>query len=464
MTALPPKKRNHCQRVRYARRVLVASVLLSPLSVVCAPYGPFSVSSIATAGFPESLERGGRLYGCGWGDGYHSCHSSGVRPLADLPPRSYAARVGTPQERIAGCPTCRPRMLPSVDPITTPRGPETFYHRFDQYAAQLSHREAHAAIGPVQAIIDHEAGAGMNNYRDPYDSPPIPRNRFLESNEPTVSVNATSDGSPAAPALSVTELEEFRQYQAEQRERKKFEKYLIDPDDIEPSQTFGGPPVGSEERRKLDEEKIRQLERDIQRQRLEQERARRDAMPESTGADLEDGLRSPSDRTPSDRTPRDRGANNQGPNNPAPSDQDMSMPMDSLLPPFPREEELRQDERRRDELRRDFLYREQPLPDPTQPTESGRSDEDDLLIEPDDTPGVKLPGIENILPGLGEQLDQLDSIRPERPRQTQLDFNAPVRPDGSNGTAASNRTFNPISQPQARVAEIPDWRFVKQPR
>ncbi len=36
----------------------------------------------------NSLERAGRLYGVCWGDGYHACSSSGLRPWADLPPKS----------------------------------------------------------------------------------------------------------------------------------------------------------------------------------------------------------------------------------------------------------------------------------------------------------------------------------------------------------------------------------------
>ncbi|EMI53720.1 hypothetical protein RSSM_04861 [Rhodopirellula sallentina SM41] len=389
------------------------------------------------AGFPETIQRSGRLCGCGWGDGYHACHSSGVRPLADLPPRSYAARTGTPAERIAGCPTCRPRPLPGVDPITSPRGPETFYHRFDQYAAQVSHREAHANRGPVTPITDPEFGAGMNNYEDPSDRSYVPRNRYLpragsgDSVMPTTpsgtnsSVNATADGSPAAPAMSVQELEEFRQYQAEQRERKKIEKYLIGPEDIEPSQTFGGPPVGSQERRKLDEAKIERLRAQIEANRRQQQMQQQPYVntpgsAEDVGntTDLESDLDLES-RLDADLT--------------SPSDQTQSTPMDDLLPPFPREEELRQDEQRR---------RGNSTPLERAPSES-------------------TPDIEDIPPGLGEQLDRFDSIRPESLRQTQLNLNAPAQRSEST---SRHRAFQPISQPQARVAEVPDWRFVKQPR
>ncbi len=55
------------------------------MSVVLGP-------TAAWAGFPKPLETAGRLYGVYWGDGYHACASSGIRPGADLPPKSYSAR------------------------------------------------------------------------------------------------------------------------------------------------------------------------------------------------------------------------------------------------------------------------------------------------------------------------------------------------------------------------------------
>ncbi|MFG0289650.1 MAG: hypothetical protein ACF8CQ_15830 [Rhodopirellula sp. JB044] len=430
MTRLPQTKRqrrNSLSLDGFSRRAFIAAALIGPFAAACAPLGIHSVNSIATAGFPETVQRSGRLCGCGWGDGYHACHSSGVRPLADLPPRSYAARTGTPAERIAGCPTCRPRPLPGVDPITSPRGPETFYHRFDQYAAQVSHREAHANRGPVTPITDPEFGAGMNNYEDPSERSYVPRNRFLrraESGDSVMSttspgsnssVNATADGSPAAPAMSVQELEEFRQYQAEQRERKKIEKYLIGPEDIEPSQTFGGPPVGSQERRQLDEAKIERLRAQIEaNQRRQQMRQQPYVNQPGSAADADDSSELESGLT-------------------SPSDQTQSPPMDELLPPFPREEELRQDEQRRQ----------------------------GIFAPVERVPSESNPEIEDIPPGLSEQLDRLDSIRPEPLRQTQLNLNAPVQ---QTEPTSRHRAFQPISQPQARVAEIPDWRFVKQPR
>lgn len=51
-------------------------------------------TSIASAQFLEPVQRAGRICGVGWGDGYHACRHSGLRLLADLPPRSYASRYG----------------------------------------------------------------------------------------------------------------------------------------------------------------------------------------------------------------------------------------------------------------------------------------------------------------------------------------------------------------------------------
>ena len=47
---------------------------------------------MANADWPQAVDRLGRYCGVGWGDGYHACQSSGARPLANLPPRSYASR------------------------------------------------------------------------------------------------------------------------------------------------------------------------------------------------------------------------------------------------------------------------------------------------------------------------------------------------------------------------------------
>ncbi len=349
------------------------------VALVCLPLAGFTLQAKSVrAEFPETLARAGRLCGCSWGDGYHTCSSSGVRPLADLPPRSYPARVGSLDERMAGCPTCQPRMLPGVDPITSPGGPVTFYHRFDLYAAQVSHREASAAnSGPVQPMIDPEAGiARPRSPREFQSQRPDYLNGSAESTSPPAT--KTADGTPAAPALSEAELEEFRQYQAEKKLRKKFDKYMVDPEDIEPSQIFGGPPVGSEERRRIDEAKLRELQAEIR------QRERQDAASDRLPSEPDNTLpRASEDRLPS---PSDR-----------------NLPMDELLPPFP-------------------------------------GDEVDLLDQPLDRAPSNRPQIETIPAGPGERVDPLDSVRIGSPPHS----------------------F--VRQPEARVAGVPNWRFIKQPR
>ncbi|GEM_PF-4419824 len=59
---------------------------------------PWAVSVPAGAQDPslsnpfEPLQRLGRAMGVGWGDGYHACSRDSRSPVADLPPRSYAAQ------------------------------------------------------------------------------------------------------------------------------------------------------------------------------------------------------------------------------------------------------------------------------------------------------------------------------------------------------------------------------------
>jgi len=406
---------------RLARRLVATVAILTPLIGGVSPWA----HSRAQAGFPETFDRTGRLIGSGWGDGYHSCHSSGVRPLANLPPRSYAARVGTFGEKIAGCATCGPRALPGVGPITAPGGPQTFYHRFDLYAAQVSHREAYAAASrPVQPIYDPEQGIAGNQYspRESGGFNSAARDRFRDATREAEnktrraeqSENSTADGTPAAPALSVDELAEFREYQSERREREKVEKYLIEPDEFEPSQSFGGPPVGSQERRRLDENEVRELQRKL---RLRRDQATR----------------------PSERL-RGYGEDRL----PSSSDQGLPEPTDELLPPSPRELDRPTQERRN----RDSLPN-----------------------------GIDL---EEVPRGTTQRVDELDSARREflrQPDSTQnrLEFNAPRQ---SNHTARGDENdrnrdnrvtqpqpaFAPVTQPQARIAEVPHWRFVKQPQ
>jgi hypothetical protein len=290
-------------------------------------------------------------------------------------------------------------MLPGVDPITSPGGPVTFYHRFDQYAAQVSHREAFDANSrPLQPMIDPEAGiARPRSPREFQSQRPDYLDGSVESTSPPAT--KTADGTPAAPALSEAELDEFRQYQAEKKLRKKFDKYLVDPNDIEPSQIFGGPPVGSEERRRIDEAKLRELQEEIR------QRERRDAAVNRLKSETDGALPGASE----DRLP-------------SPSDRDL--PMNELLPPFP-------------------------------------GDDADLLDQPLDRAPSNRPKIETIPPGYGERIDPLDSVRIDSTLRTEPQFNAPVRAQKTTNVIPSHAI---VRQPEARVAEVPSWRFIKQPR
>ena len=87
------------QKRRWIRATLLSSLLAS--------------ASVASADFTEPLNRFGRTFGVGWGDGYHACKSSGICISADLPPRSYAAR----QKHAAS--------------LRVHRSGSTFYDRFD---------------------------------------------------------------------------------------------------------------------------------------------------------------------------------------------------------------------------------------------------------------------------------------------------------------------------------------------
>ncbi|MFK8110768.1 MAG: hypothetical protein AB8B91_01120 [Rubripirellula sp.] len=62
--------------------------------------------AVSEGQIPRPVERLGRVHGFGWGDGYHTCKPSGIRLIADLPPRSQTQSVA-------------------------PKRGKTFYDRFD---------------------------------------------------------------------------------------------------------------------------------------------------------------------------------------------------------------------------------------------------------------------------------------------------------------------------------------------
>ncbi|WP_404306747.1 hypothetical protein [Neorhodopirellula lusitana] len=470
--SMPPKA--WLQPSRWLKKTGVSKqrfAVVALLGGLCA--GGICNSEISTAGFPEVIERSGRFCGAGYGDGYHACHSSGLRPLANLPPRTYPARVGTLSEKINGCETCQPRRLPGVDPIQA-KHPETFYHRFDRYADQVSHQETHQNFSrPVQPLIEPEEYlAPTYSQLDPHaNRREHEQARSLGHGSPYTNFHPhtnnesntqTADGEPAAPPISEKEMEEFREYQESKRQRKKFDKYMIDPDRIEPNQIIGGPPVGTEQRRKIDEAKVNELKEKIRRElaedALEDDDVNRfgDAAVYGDETVYEDQLLSPSDRK-------------------SPSvldlDEETPLSMEELLPPFPKSDEFNSDK-----FSNETLPESIPAPDPT--LDSGV----DLLSEPSES---TLP--EDGMPKTNwdDDLNRSDSIKPLPLHQTQtrtmqmtgplLTANPsqpePLQTETTQPSISQPSTNPESSSPEHRVAEAPrksripeSWRFIKQPR
>ncbi|MEM6689470.1 MAG: hypothetical protein AAF664_08595 [Planctomycetota bacterium] len=77
------------------KSIFVSTVLLG-VSLVAnvqadQPFFRNPIVGTPAAGTTKSpIDKAGRLFGVGWGDGYHACASSGYRCLADLPPADFA--------------------------------------------------------------------------------------------------------------------------------------------------------------------------------------------------------------------------------------------------------------------------------------------------------------------------------------------------------------------------------------
>ncbi|MEM6364300.1 MAG: hypothetical protein AAF745_07730 [Planctomycetota bacterium] len=233
---------------------------------------------------PECVDRLGRICGCGWSDGYHACVSSGVRPLDNLPPRSFAAQTTPRPQRLVPSQASYPSA--TAIHITPPRS----------VTHSKSHVFATNGIGSPLTFYDHVDSLRSVSYgwirTDPIDDPEaaflpnsgpmepvpgyaIPRARLespsqaawpsRRSNQPPGQLPNFSETPPSNDAvdrsgapLSDAELEAFRDYQRHREQKRRFEKYLIEPDDVEPSQSFGGPPAGSEARKQIQESQLRQ--------------------------------------------------------------------------------------------------------------------------------------------------------------------------------------------------------------
>ena len=71
-----------------------ASKCIKRFLVVVVAVANLGIDYAVFAGKPEPVQRVGRFFGAGWGDGYHACETSGFRPAANLPPKSYYQRYG----------------------------------------------------------------------------------------------------------------------------------------------------------------------------------------------------------------------------------------------------------------------------------------------------------------------------------------------------------------------------------
>ncbi|KLU02593.1 hypothetical protein RISK_005659 [Rhodopirellula islandica] len=412
-TAPAARRVNRLLRRRWISAVALGGIMLSA--------GP-GLTGTSSAGFPEMVERVGRFCGASWGDGYHACHSSGMRPMANLPPRSYPARTGNLGDKVMGCKTCqspscqgtcqanslqsselrdgfsrlRPTMLPTADH-------PTFYDRFDEYARKVSFEAAAAEVGaqPVDPILDHETIGShypeTNSPRFQLHSKHIDQFTHhgfsvlanedpstTSSSEPTLEKSALTSDIPVAneplpkQQLTAEEIQRFREYQEHQRLEKKYKKYLIEPEEIEPSQTFGGPPVGSEQRRSLDERKVEELLKE-----------KPQLLPPPSASENEKQEDSPA--SPSDL---------------------LDTSLEELLPPYP--------------------------------------EEDDLLLPSDAAGPASWP--------TGSATDSLSHQSPS-PASAHSSRNFIRQPSGeATATAAAAD-----STPTQRVAEVPNWRFVRQP-
>jgi hypothetical protein len=318
--------------------------------------------------------------------------------------------------------------------------PETFYHRFDRYARAVSHQEAMQSQRLSRPLVDPEENLAsgyslldpdgnareQSSYGDRRFSSPY---TDINSNDDSV-LRATKDGSPAAPPISEKEMEEFREFQEAKRQRKKFDKYLIDPEEIVPNQIIGGPPVGTEQRRKIDEANVKALQEKLRRELAEEAAAEKAAQRDAARFN-EDALPSSSDIEPRNRNPNNKGNRNDNRRSPSTLDweADLAVPMDELLPPFPGK-------------------------DPASPSSDSLPVPRSAYPEPDRRePGSeRIPTPEPISPGFGERLDQLDAAKPESYSRAAVEFNAPMQ------TRVDSR-------PAARVAKIPEaWKFIQQPR
>lgn len=147
--------------------------------------------TVASAELPhQPLERVGRLCGIGWGDGYHACSSSGFRPFADLPPKTYATTYGAK-------PHLKRRLADRIG--------ATYYDLFDAAKAQCG-KAPGCDSAPCDACDCGPAATPLGAPVSPVIAPPIQSTPGPPAQTPPEQVNSTGAPAISPPADLAIEL------------------------------------------------------------------------------------------------------------------------------------------------------------------------------------------------------------------------------------------------------------------
>lgn len=171
---------------RSARRFALAIAIVG---------GSAALHRSVQAGYPETFERVERLLGVGWGDGYQACRSSGIRPLADCPPRTYASQHNSPLDRVRGC--------------KSGTGVRSFYDAFDDQCDRLGGTVA-PMFPKTNAACDACDGSTPIVWSDQIEAAETPFHGSLHGHAPhnhTHRVQSPTLAAPVQPTVPHTETD-----------------------------------------------------------------------------------------------------------------------------------------------------------------------------------------------------------------------------------------------------------------